>query len=433
MIYGDACSGVPGGVHEQTFASVNAVIRRLVPEPEFVIFPGDEIIGLTPSPEELRRQWRYWLDQEMGWLDRRSTPMWHTTGNHTVYNQTSEAIFRDTLNLPRNGPSGQEGLSYWVRRGDLLLVFVNTVWSGLGGEGHVETEWLREMLTQHADATNKLVIGHHPAHPVNGFSGPYQREIGPEHAISFWTILAEAGVLAYCCGHILAFDVQAHRGVLQICTGGAGTAHRMPEGIEYLHCVQAAVDDMGLRYQVLDATGAVRESLHWPMPAPPHQHWRTLVPGEHEAPILGRLAPGRVMILGFSGQIGTAGVSVAQTLLSAFSPRVLEPFWLGLCGPKQRLTAIIGTQPGRSPHYWLGPTIQPEANFDLYVAVYPAMGPGGILYRFGAGSPWSSLLAASATGPEQLLWPERWSVGQGQGGPGDRPFLGSNLTVRVVA
>jgi len=68
-----------------------------------------------------------------------------------------------------------------------------------------------------------------------------------------------------------------------------------------------------------------------------------------------------------------------------------------------------------------------------YVAVYPAMGPGGILYRFGAGSPWSSLLAASATGPEQLLWPERWSVGQGQGGPGDRPFLGSNLTVRVVA
>ena len=112
---------------------------------------------------------------------------------------------------------------------------------------------------------------------------------------------------------------------------------------------------------------------------------------------------------------------------------MLEPFWLGLCGPKQRLTAIIGTQPGRSPHYWLGPTIEPEANFDLYVAVYPAMGPGGILYRFGAGSPWSSLLAASATGPEQLLWPERWSVGQGQGGPGDRPFLGSNLTVRVVA
>jgi hypothetical protein len=51
---------------------------------------------------------------------------------------------------------------------------------------------------------------------------------------------------------------------------------------------------MGLRYQVLDATGAVRESLHWPMPAPPHQHWRKLVPGEHEAPILGRLAPGRV-------------------------------------------------------------------------------------------------------------------------------------------
>ena len=41
---------------------------------------------------------------------------------------------------------GQDGLSYWVRRGDLLVVFVHTAWYGLGGEGHVETEWLRRVL-----------------------------------------------------------------------------------------------------------------------------------------------------------------------------------------------------------------------------------------------------------------------------------------------
>ncbi|MGY3440120.1 hypothetical protein [Bradyrhizobium sp. USDA 4473] len=65
---------------------------------------------------------------------------------------------------------------------------------------------------------------------------------------------------------ILAFDVQVHRGVLQICTAGAGTAHRMPEGVEYLHCVQATLDQRGLRYQVLDTEGAVREQLAWPLP-----------------------------------------------------------------------------------------------------------------------------------------------------------------------
>jgi hypothetical protein len=255
VLYGDACSGVPGALHETTFASVNAVIRRLQPQPEFILFPGDEIIGLTADADALRAQWRQWLDHEMAWLDQRTIPLWHTTGNHTTYDVMSEDVFREVLDLPRNGPPGQEGLSYWVHRGDLLLVFVHTLWTGLGGEGHVETEWLESVLHEHADARHKLVLGHHPVYPVNGFSGPYQREIGPEHAGRFWDILVEADVLAYLCSHILAFDVQVHRGVLQICTAGAGTAHRMPEGVEYLHCVQAALDDHGLRYQVLD-TGA---------------------------------------------------------------------------------------------------------------------------------------------------------------------------------
>ena len=75
--------------------------------------------------------------------------------------------------------------------------------------------------------------------------------------------------IAYLCSHILAFDVQAHRGVLQVCTAGAGTAHRMPEDIEYLHCVQAAIDAEGLRYQVIDVEGRVREELSWPVILPP--------------------------------------------------------------------------------------------------------------------------------------------------------------------
>lgn len=39
VLYGDACSGVPGALHETMFASVNAVIRRLRPQPEFILFP----------------------------------------------------------------------------------------------------------------------------------------------------------------------------------------------------------------------------------------------------------------------------------------------------------------------------------------------------------------------------------------------------------
>ncbi|MCP3476647.1 hypothetical protein NLM33_41475 [Bradyrhizobium sp. CCGUVB1N3] len=91
--------------------------------------------------------------------------------------------------------------------------------------------------------------------------GTYQREIGHEYAHPFWNILVNENVLACLCSHILAFDVQAHRGVLQMCTAGAGTTHRMPGDVEYLHCVQAALDERGIRYQVLDIDGAVRERM----------------------------------------------------------------------------------------------------------------------------------------------------------------------------
>ncbi|HQS17451.1 GNAT family N-acetyltransferase [Reyranella sp.] len=425
VFYGDACSGVAGAPHERTFASINASVRCLAPSPEFILFLGDEIAGYTADAEALRGQWRHWLDAEMAWLDRRATPMWHTTSNHATYDTMSEDVFREVHDhLPRNGPPGQEGLSYWVRRGDLLMVFVHTLWTGLGGEGHVETDWLRDVLQQHADARHKIVAGHHPVHPVNGFAGAYQRDVGPEHATAFWNVLSENGVLAYLCGHILAFDVQVHRGVLQICTAGAGTAHRMPEGIEYLHAVQAALDEQGLRYQVFDADGRIRERLSWPLAAPPVGQWRAL--GE------AGISNGRIAALHFTGHAAPTGTSTAQTFLSAFRPGVRAPLWIGLRGYEQRLTVILEPEPGRSPHYWLGPAVTADAPFDIQLLVHPGMGPGGLLYRLAADAPWSSLSSASAWGAERLDWPGRFSVAHGPEGPRDRAFLGRDLAVSAT-
>lgn len=432
LLYGDSCSGVPGALHEKTFASVNAVVQRLRPQPEFILFPGDEIIGLTPDADALRAQWRYWLETEMAWLDRAAIPMWHTTGNHTTYDLMSEMVFRAVLDLPDNGPSGQTGLSYFVRRGDLLMVFVNTLWSGLGGEGHVEIEWLEATLKGHGDARHKLVIGHHPVFPVNGFSGAYQREIGHEYARPFWNILVNENVLAYVCSHILAFDVQAHRGVLQICTAGAGTAHRMPEGVEYLHCVQAALDARGLRYQVLDPDGVVRERLEWPMPDPVSGQWAQLPLGEAKALFSGPMRSGRSIELRLTGQGATIDAAPAQTLFTAFGPGSIAPFWLGLRGPAQTLTMIVGRDPGRSPAYWRGPDLAAGVPFDIHVRIYPDMGPGGLLYRHHDDSRWSSLSSATARGVEELSWPRHWAIGHGQGGIEDRPFRGAALSVQLA-
>lgn len=433
VCYADCCSGVPGGAHEAPFAAVNAVVGRLRPAPEFICFPGDEISGLTTDDALLHRQWRHWFEKEMAWLDREAIPLYHTTGNHTTYDAASEAVFGQVMShLPGNGPPGQEGLAYFVRRRDLLLVFVNTMGSGLGGEGRVETRWLEQTLTDHADASYKLVFGHHPVHPVNGFSGAYQREINGEDGRAFWQLLVRHGVMAYVCSHILAFDVQVHDGVLQLLTAGAGTAHRMPEGIEYLHCVQAALDPDGLRYQVLDTQGQIREWLRWPLSLPPATWWASLPPGESPAPLAGpeKSARASALLLAFqfSGRCPAVGDNAVQTLLSAWDPgAALAPLWVGLLGRERRLSILLSPAAGRSPHLWHGPTLSPGRPFSIQMAIHTGMGPGGILWRWDDEAPWSSFTAASPWGPERLPWPSRWSVGHGQRGPADRPFQGSGL------
>jgi hypothetical protein len=432
VLYGDACSGVPGAPHERAFARVNAVLRRLRPGPDLVVFTGDEIAGLTADGDALRAQWRHFLDRETGWLDRSAVPMFHCTGNHTTWDASSEAVFREMLGMPHNGPAGQEGLSYFVRRGDLLVVFVHTLWSGLGGEGHVETEWLGRTLRDHADARHKLVVGHHPVFPVNGFAGDYQRQIGPEHAGAFWDTLVAGGVLAYVCSHILAFDVQAHRGVLQVTTAGAGTAHRMPEGVEYLHLVEAALDDAGLRLRVLDDAGRVRERLDWPVRPPPADAWMPLAPGGQAAPVAGPAGAERIVAFRFTGLAAPAGTAAPQTLLAAHDGRALAPLWIGLRGADQRLTVVLGPEPGRSPHYWLGPALAPGRPLALDLLIHTGMGPGGVLRREADGR-WTGLAAASPWGAERLAWPPRWALGHGAGGADDQPFRGTGLAAATAA
>ncbi|MCE9591379.1 MAG: hypothetical protein K8S99_12735 [Planctomycetes bacterium] len=268
IAYGDCCSGTPGGPHEKIFASLNAVIQRLDPRPEFILFPGDHIFGSIPDADTLRAQWRYFFDHEMAWLDRGAVPIYSTTSNHNTYSPMSEAMFREIFpDIPRNGPPDQLGLSYWVRRGDLLVVAANTSFTGLGGNGHVETAWLDRVLADHADAKHKLVTAHYPVWPVNGYGESPLWRIVPDEGRAFWVVLVRHRVTAYVCSHVIAFDAQAHDGVLQLTTGGAGTIYG-PGGFmdgpgEYHHLVEGVLDADGLRCRTLDTTGAVREELHW--------------------------------------------------------------------------------------------------------------------------------------------------------------------------
>lgn len=435
ICYADCCSGIPGAIHAKTFASVNKVAARINPQPEFICFPGDEIRGLTTNEQILREQWRYWFEEEMSWLDREKIPIYNAPGNHTVYDTLSERVYREVMqHLPGNGPPGQERLTYYVRRNDLLLIFVNTLNSDLGGEGRVETNWLEQTLGEQADAKYKLVFGHHPVYPVNGFSGTYQRDIAPGNGQQFWEILVRHNVMAYVCSHILAFDVQVHDGVLQILTAGAGTIPRMPDGIEYLHCVQAVIDSSGIRYQVLDTSGQVREWLKWPLELPSLNIWEKFDSSSFisfsNREQNTKVTTAQFIVWHFSSTLSQNNNGKIQTLLSGWnSDQSIAPVWIGLRGTEQRLCISLSPEPGNSPHMWLGPTLPLEKPFEIQIGIHTGMGPGGLLWRWNDKTSWSSLRCASPWGAERLNWPENWAVGHDQYGPGSAQFNGNNLEV----
>ena len=285
VFYGDCASGIPGQLWGKNFSRVNSVLQQQRPEPEFIVFLGDHILGsfakmfagplgIEEQWWDIKKQWHHWFTKQMDWLDSTRVPLYHVTSNHDTFDEASERIWREVLpNIPNNGPPGQEGLSYWVRRGDLLLVVVNTNFSGLGGNGHVENTWLNKTLAAHTDARYKIVAGHVPAFPVNGYDERPRWCISEDEAADFWSVLTRHGVLAYLCSHIIAFDVQEHQGVLQVCSGGAGTnfgpggtgeGEFMGEG-EYHHFVQAALDEDGFHFQTVDKAGSIRERFSQPI------------------------------------------------------------------------------------------------------------------------------------------------------------------------
>ena len=414
VVYGDSCSGVPGALHEKTFRQINSAISALAATPDFIGFLGDEITGLTTCRPELRRQWHYFFKHEMAWLDRAAIPLYHTTGNHTVYDSASEAIFREVMtHLPQNGP---RGLSYFVRRDDLLLVFVNTLDERCGGEGTVETDWLADVLGKQRDAKYKLVFGHHPVWGTNGYFGDYQRLIERKNGRRFWDVLRRYGVLAYFCSHILAFDVQAQDGILQVCTGGAGTAYRMPPGEEYLHFLQAALDERGLRFQVLDRKGHTREWLRWPWKLPSADMWPAFEmssAGALPRDCLQGTAQSYLVVWEISLRLKSENEKRPQTILCAGAEGGAMPYlWLGVSGVDRRITVLLSQEANRSPHRWLGPPLPVKQLVSIQVAVHSGMGPGGLLWRWSDAHTWSSMVGASAWGAERLPWSREWEVGE---------------------
>jgi hypothetical protein len=434
LLLGDSCSGVPGARPAANFrALVEAILMHAGPA-DALCYLGDHVAGYVASDVELRAQWRHFLDAEFRPLAKRYKRIHHLPSNHTAYDAISSAIYDEMLSdAERNGAVARKGLNYAVRDERALLVFLNTADLANRGDATIDVEWLHETLDIHSSAPLKLVFGHHPIHPVNGYGAHPLWRVSPELGRRAWSLLREAGVSAYICSHILAFDFQVRDGVIQLCSGGGGTEYGpgglMPAASEYHHFVECVFRPGALRCRVYDVNGRLREAAVWPialedgadavpltdsgqpfaLPAPPL--WRD------------RPADGGCLILSFSGV--TPDVGPPATILCGWRQQEGPPvLWIGFEGATLSLVVKAVPAPGRGQQVWVGPSFILGQDFEIELALLPAAGPGGVLARVRAAA-WSSLASNGAEGLSRMAWPELWAVGNGPEGRDDAPYRGA--------
>jgi len=416
VVLADVNSGIPGEIAAEHFSALSEVLQQLSPSPEFILWCGDHVAGYT-SDDQLRTQWQYLLQHEMAWSQHKPYPIYHVPGNHDTYDESSEGVFREMLpEVPQNGPIGQQGLSWWSIFDDMLLVGIDTCSSALGN-GQLDLEWLELVLREHADIRHKVVFGHFPVFPVNGYEvdGAIPWLLEPAVGQSFWNCLVRYGVTAYFCAHIVAFDAQVHEGVLQIVTAGGGAVCG-PGGMmgpdEYFHLTQVALDDEGMQVQTVDMNGVVREAFAWPI-CLAEQQSIPLEVGEASS----EAAP--LHVWHFQGQHRASSGRRHEQLLLSGTDNTVDPasIWIGLEHPTPVVTVRLLLGTGGMIQTWLGPALEAGAPFEFQIALDRRMGPGGVLYRLNCESPWSSLWTASSQGAERFNWPHAnwpgcWRVGE---------------------
>ena len=393
VVFGDCCSGIPGTDSERHFRAVNTARRYLRPRPAFICFLGDHVAGLIPDIDRLRAQWSYFLKVENRAVQDEIADVYHLTSNHNTYGADSIAVWRTQFpSPPRNGPKGEEGLAYCIRRGNLLLVMLNTASLARGGDAGLSdaaSDWLNAVLETQADASHKLVFGHHPMHPVNGYREYPKWCVPPHEAERVWDTLVRHGVQAYVCRHIIAFDVQVHRGLPQITSGGAGTVYgpggAMPCLPEYQHFLRLAVDDFGLRLQTRDPAWRLREWLTWSPAETAACRAAAIVDGAvHDiaSPVgwCGDANASHTLTWRFIGLRQTAATSPPQSsLMSAEAADGRHVFEIGIEANRLLVCPHNASGDARLTMCWRGPPVPDPSDIDLDVAIHTGMGPGGML------------------------------------------------------
>ena len=144
--------------------------------PDFVLITGDLVNGhWWDSPECIEQMGTLYYSSWKRRMEKHGLTYYTAIGDHELGDDpwpvekaklvpSFEKTYNDMMQMPQNGPENKKGLAYYVRKGDLLLVTVetfeqvgDTLLSDVRGE---QLNWFKNVLEANSDARFKVVQGH---------------------------------------------------------------------------------------------------------------------------------------------------------------------------------------------------------------------------------------------------------------------------------
>lgn len=205
-------------------------IAALQPQPDFVFFTGDLVLGLTTDLKDLRKQLESWIDvyRNSALGNSPSIRLVALPGNHEsligdkgsqTSNPGAEEVWLSVMTpfiVGNNGPAAggpdnlatdQSRLSYSFDFRGTHFVLLNT--DPFGGVGTVPLFWLADDLEDenHFNHPNHIfVLGHKQAFTPSFASSEQALDSNPIQRNAFWDALNANGVGYYMVAHAHVWD-----------------------------------------------------------------------------------------------------------------------------------------------------------------------------------------------------------------------------------
>ncbi len=222
-VIGDRTGGHTPGIYGQIVQEIELM------KPDFVVTVGDMIEGYTDDYEGVEEEW----SEYMSLLTPLTSPIYHTPGNHDVWDDKSLEMYRQQI--------GENYYSFDFKRLHFVILDVSCLNSS-EELPQDQITWLEKDLKKHRKAAYTFVILHKPFWIESTAKGK---------ADVLHEIFLKHGVDAVFTGHYHTYFSGEYDGITYTSMGSSGGSCKpLPNGLKY-HFAWVTVDHRGISIAVV--------------------------------------------------------------------------------------------------------------------------------------------------------------------------------------